>query len=528
MNKIKSLILGSAAVIAASAGAQAADLPLKAKAVQYVKICSLYGAGFYYIPGTETCIKLGGYSQFNLNIYGSNDDAPALRNSTAGTVNATAAPYPGDGLNFNARSGMAYTTRARNQLNIDTRTATEYGVVRTFMVNNFEFSTGASPSTGNITTDYAFIQFAGFTFGKAVGTFQTPWGAFGGANNNSSVFFGGYDNATGVTQVAYTWQFGNGISAQLGLEEQTINRGLLIDANLGSNSVAAGAFTGSFAPSTPGYVGYGGQIAPEITGNIRADNAAYTLQVSGAAHLVRAPYYSNTLGFGSTTAIELQTSGHPSDVWGGAASVGLQLKNLPTGPGDKLSLDATYANGAMRYLIGGTFSNNIQFFQGSGGTAGATPFYQNVTMVSNADGVYSTNGSIQKTDGIGFRGAYLHNWSPNWETSVLGSYTKVNFNNTATTAYCLLFSSSTGAKSSNYSCNPDFTLWQIGSRTAWTPVTNLTFSAEVMYTFIDQSFTGAATSVGAAGVGGGITPGAAFNFKDQGAVSGNLRVRRTW
>jgi len=42
-------------------GAQAADLPVKAKAVEYVRICSLYGAGFYYIPGTDTCIKLGGY-----------------------------------------------------------------------------------------------------------------------------------------------------------------------------------------------------------------------------------------------------------------------------------------------------------------------------------------------------------------------------------------------------------------------------------------------------------------------------------
>ena len=43
------------------AGAQAADLPIKAKAVEYVRVCSLYGAGFYYIPGTDTCIKLGGY-----------------------------------------------------------------------------------------------------------------------------------------------------------------------------------------------------------------------------------------------------------------------------------------------------------------------------------------------------------------------------------------------------------------------------------------------------------------------------------
>ncbi len=61
MKLMKSLILGSAAGLVAMSGAQAADLPLKAKAVEYVRICSLYGAGFYYIPGTDTCIKLGGY-----------------------------------------------------------------------------------------------------------------------------------------------------------------------------------------------------------------------------------------------------------------------------------------------------------------------------------------------------------------------------------------------------------------------------------------------------------------------------------
>ena len=52
MKTIKGLILGSAASILAMGAAQAADLPVKAKAVEYVKICSLYGAGFYYIPGT--------------------------------------------------------------------------------------------------------------------------------------------------------------------------------------------------------------------------------------------------------------------------------------------------------------------------------------------------------------------------------------------------------------------------------------------------------------------------------------------
>ena len=61
MKMVKSLLLGSAAGLVAVAGAQAADLPVKAKPVQYVKICSLYGVGFYYIPGTDMCIKIGGW-----------------------------------------------------------------------------------------------------------------------------------------------------------------------------------------------------------------------------------------------------------------------------------------------------------------------------------------------------------------------------------------------------------------------------------------------------------------------------------
>ena len=62
MKKItKSLLLGTAAGLVAVAGAKAADMPVKAAPVNYVKICSLYGDGFYYIPGTDTCLKMGGY-----------------------------------------------------------------------------------------------------------------------------------------------------------------------------------------------------------------------------------------------------------------------------------------------------------------------------------------------------------------------------------------------------------------------------------------------------------------------------------
>ena len=58
--KLKSLLFGSAAVIAAGTGAQAADLPT-VEPVEYVRICDAFGTGFYYIPGTDTCLKISGY-----------------------------------------------------------------------------------------------------------------------------------------------------------------------------------------------------------------------------------------------------------------------------------------------------------------------------------------------------------------------------------------------------------------------------------------------------------------------------------
>src|SRR3954454_17835668 len=116
MKMVKSLILGSAAGLLAMGGAQAADLPVKAEAVEYVRICSLYGAGFFYIPGTDTCIKLGGYLRADV-LFNTNSDDTGNVSGPAGAKN---------------RFTNYMTTRARQDLNIDTRTATEYGVVRTY------------------------------------------------------------------------------------------------------------------------------------------------------------------------------------------------------------------------------------------------------------------------------------------------------------------------------------------------------------------------------------------------------------
>ena len=60
--KIKSLLLGSAAAMVVASGAQAADaIVVEPEPVEYVRICDAYGSGFFYIPGTETCIAFSGF-----------------------------------------------------------------------------------------------------------------------------------------------------------------------------------------------------------------------------------------------------------------------------------------------------------------------------------------------------------------------------------------------------------------------------------------------------------------------------------
>ncbi|WP_204320500.1 porin, partial [Klebsiella pneumoniae] len=59
-SRAQSLLLGTAAGFIAIAGAQAADLPGKAAPAEYVRIYDTYGAGFFYIPGTDTCLRVGG------------------------------------------------------------------------------------------------------------------------------------------------------------------------------------------------------------------------------------------------------------------------------------------------------------------------------------------------------------------------------------------------------------------------------------------------------------------------------------
>src|SRR5947209_20615536 len=113
MKMVKSLLLGSAAGVVAVAGAQAADLPVKAKPVEYVKICSLYGDGFYYIPGTDICIRVGGFimSDYFWNGQGNGANQPI---------------YNGAGAAFD-RTTSHWDTKHRANVQMDTRMQTAYG-----------------------------------------------------------------------------------------------------------------------------------------------------------------------------------------------------------------------------------------------------------------------------------------------------------------------------------------------------------------------------------------------------------------
>ena len=515
MGAIRNFILGSAAGLLAVGGAQAADLPVKAKAVEYVRICSLYGAGFWYIPGTDTCIKVGGYLRVDTTFNGGAHGAPSW-NGDMGQQN---------------RFRDYFLSRSRLALTVDTRTATEYGVVRTFGQGDFQFNNfgggTVNPSVltaagvnsnllntaggGYVAVEYLFIQFAGFTFGKSSSAYSTPWYGFPG-NINSSLL-GGNNTDTGVNNIQYTAQFGNGVSASIGLDDPTVwNRTAVY--NLGIPSAIGANGTGSSA--------YAGTHSPDIVGNIRVDQAWGLFQLSAAAHEVSGSY--NTLAAGGLPNALSEISGHPETKWGGSVMAALNIKNIPTGPGDDIKVDASWAKGDTKNVIAtsGT-SPSFAMFGNSG------PAYQSVGFGLTSDAVYtpvgvygSTSGSLHLTESYGVRGAFNHNWDPYWSSSLYGSYSAVHYDDTAKASICANYTTAGKAVGGviAFTCNPDFNVSQLGVNT---PVKNLTFTAEFQWFHLDQKFSGVATLGPSA-----PKPATVYEFKDQDTYMLQVRAQRNF
>lgn len=77
--KLKALLLGSAAALIAVSGAHAADaVDAEPEPVDHVRVCDMYGAGFFYIPGTETCLKINGFVRAQYNYSDDDVTTPAV------------------------------------------------------------------------------------------------------------------------------------------------------------------------------------------------------------------------------------------------------------------------------------------------------------------------------------------------------------------------------------------------------------------------------------------------------------------
>ena len=180
--KLKSLLFGSAAAVIVASGAQAADpIVAEPEPMEYVKVCDTYGSGFFYIPGTETCLRISGNvrTQYDYN---------------------------------QATANLGWSGRARVQF--DAREETDYGTLRGYVRIEANFAnavgTAAGQAAANAIVNQGYIQLGGWFFGYADSNWvRNEYGGF-------TIFDGPYGfHRTQI--IAYTYA-ANGFTGTLSLE----------------------------------------------------------------------------------------------------------------------------------------------------------------------------------------------------------------------------------------------------------------------------------------------------------------------
>jgi hypothetical protein len=483
MKTVKRLLLGAAAGLVAVAGAQAADMPVKAKPVQYVKICSLYGDGFYYIPGTDTCLKIGGYVRVQTD-WGAGSGG--IVQGSGGTMIRQA--------KYNRQETNDVNYRVRAVVSFDVRQQTEYGTLRTYIRAGWQQTTpqltgaGTTPvnnATANAGLNYwnrAFIQFAGFTVGRAQSFFDIF--SYGGQWSYLNVRTAGDTGASGANVWAYTAQFGNGFSGTLSVEDPNVhNKANTFDITAPGFFAINGGNTNDNAFNTQaGVVNNNGFRFPDVIANLRVDQAWGYAGVSAAIHDVSGAYWLTP---------DNVNNGHPADRLGWAAAIGFQV-NLPGGDG--VGANFVYSQGASGYATNG---GNWQIYNAS----------TSVGAGWISDGVFGPGTDIELTQVRSVNAGYQHVWNPKWRTSWHGGYVNVHYNDTAVAILNSALSAasvcvkSVGGLAGNFggglitplagnSCNPDFSFYQIGTRTQWNPVPQLDIGLDVVYTHLNTAYKG--------------------------------------
>ena len=328
---MKKFLLGSAAAIIAVGGAQAADLPVKAKPVEYVRVCSLYGAGFWYVPGTDTCLKIGSYVRAQVSWDAEGGGIPI--------------GFGTGGGQFTRSDTNELNYRTRAAISVDLRTQTEYGTLRSYLEVGAELTTSTSGAAlANVPFyDRGFIQFAGFTVGKIRSYFDiNSMAPYSYANSRIS----GDTGATGIFGIAYTAQFGNGITASLSLEDG----GASVSGNNTGTAGGRGRFT--LDAAAPGFWTLGAQTLDnkgttmfDVVGALRIDQAWGYAQIAAALHDASGAYYLSP---------DSNLNGHPDDKLGFAVTGGFTLNDILGFKGDQFGMQAAYSQGAAGYVTRAT------------------------------------------------------------------------------------------------------------------------------------------------------------------------------
>lgn len=357
---IKTPLLASAAALAFAGPALAADLPSrKAAPVEFVRVCSEHGAGFFYIPGSDTCLKIAGRVRAEFRY-----EEP-----------------------FN-RSDNITRFRGRGYFTLDSRTSTEYGTLRATTRFYVTKDTGSSAST---TLDWAYIQFAGLTAGRLEYSFFdfSPIGDFGflDATVNGR---GAYHQS--INAFAYTASFGNGLTATVAVEDST------------ERIVGVSTYT----PFAPGFAGFnpvtlqdGGQTMPDVVGRLEWIQPWGTAVLAGALHQNRVggPFANPFNGITTPGGYVVDSK------YGYAINVGVKF-NLPMlGAGDVLMMSAVWADGASNYT-GWT----------TAGTAGSISPLRADALLAPGTTSMTLSKSYSLSAGV------LHYWTPTVRQSLFGSY----------------------------------------------------------------------------------------------------------
>ncbi|MCK9915098.1 porin [Microbacteriaceae bacterium K1510] len=449
-----------------------------------MKICSLYGVGFYYIPGTDMCVKIGGWVRAE---------------STWGGNGSVTGNWWGGNVNNRNTSNLTY--RARGYITADARNQTEYGTVRGYIAVGLSTSdVGLNTAANQFSANRAFIQWAGFTGGIAQSFYDfysTPatsyWGYFPASDTGDP----------GWTVFGYTAQFGNGLSASISAEErrmtQIVNAGtggaLGFTAGTSTGAIVPGAFPTTSVGATANAGAYGGWQSPDIIGNLRIDQAWGGAQIMGALHQVNANYY----GAGTVPG-----AGHPSDKWGFAVGGGIKLNAPMIGPGDYLQAQVNYTQGALRYVF---FTPNSNWGKVNGMGASFGVISDAVYGGSVAAG---TGSDLQLTTAWNVNAAYEHFWNPAWRTSVYGGYAEVTYSDAGNAMLCSAAGIGAGGGTlavATPGCSNNWSTYWVGSRTQWNVTKDFYMGVDVMYSRMKSGTT-------ATGLLGGYAYGSATTVAD--------------